>query len=1209
MNMRKSLRLPLALVVLLTMLLGSINPLAVPVAQAAGTWTLTGNMSGVRAGHTMTLLPNGKVLVAGGNVNGSPQYATAELYDPAAGTFSPTGSMASGRAGHTATLLPNGKVLVAGGYDVSNASLASAELYDPAVGTFSLTGSLNAARGLYTATLLPSGKVLVAGGTAAWLTATQMASAELYDPAAGTFSLTGSLNVARREHTATRITNGKVLVAGGSTGQPSGAGTPLASAELYDPAVGTFSPTGSLSVARWGHTSTLIANGKTLIAAGGDSVNFLTSAELYDPNAGTFSSTGSLTFGRNFHTATLLLTGKTLMASGGGPGQAGPAELYDPNSGTFSSTGSLTYGRYRHAATLLPNGCVMVTGGMAISGSGLQGNSAELYAETTCGTSTSNTGPDLAITKVGVVTGQTITYTITVTNIGTVPAANPVQVTDALPTTPAGMVFTSTSTNCTGGAFGPKVCTDPNAPTPLGPSQSFTSTLVLNVGNGGGAVTNCATVSQGSSPAIPADPNLTNNRACATNDVPAATGGGRPDLAITKTGRVDGQTVVYTITVTNIGAGSAAQPVQFSDPLPTSPAGMQFGSFSTNCSGGPAGPIVCTDPNAPTPLGPSQSFTSTIVLNVGAAGGFVVNCATVSQGSSVATPPDPNLANNQACDKNTVPPTSSTTTGSISGHKWNDLNMNGIMDPGEPGMSNILLCLAPTTQCVATNSNGDYAFPSVPSGNYSVFEAFYPDWVSTTPGSRPVTVIAGQALTGVNFGNGAVAPPPTEVTVGGSVGTWNGVPTVFYGTPVTITKDVIGHCGGVAPVQVRLVLGIPVTQGSLSQMMTHTSGSVWSATFPLLSPHHGIATLTFYVDCPPDTAGFPDNLTDADSSGLPDTMGPEDEIQHGGMIYIDPSGTVVNDATSAPIAGATVTLLKETPAGSGTYVMPAASDAIPSTNPQTTGASGAYGWMVVPGRWKVRSAAPGCTTVDSAAMDIPPAVTELTLRLTCQSGSGGGPVLIGPADKSVQSLGPLLQWTNPAGTTQYQIQVIPSRNDGPGINLIRNADSSGYQVMAPVLGAGNYVMLPGMSYTWRVRTTQATTAVEENDPSWGPWSSRNFMTAPPSSAGVRVVSPATGGRVESLTPVLTWDNTAREVFYYEVQVSKDPAFNTDPQTATASVYMNLIHGGQSTPQDSYAIPTAFPLEPATTYSWHVRPRVQGDGTPVAWSTTWTFRTP
>ena len=163
--------------------------------------------------HTATLLPNGKVLVAGGYDGNSVALASAELYDPASGTWTATGSLATARDGHTATLLPNGKVLVAGGLDSSQVAFASAELYDPASGTWTATGSLATARYIHTATLLPNGKVLVAGGLTA---AALLASAELYDPASGTWTATGSLATARYSHTATLLPNGKVLVAGGS---------------------------------------------------------------------------------------------------------------------------------------------------------------------------------------------------------------------------------------------------------------------------------------------------------------------------------------------------------------------------------------------------------------------------------------------------------------------------------------------------------------------------------------------------------------------------------------------------------------------------------------------------------------------------------------------------------------------------------------------------------------------------------------------------------------------------------------------------------------------------------------------------------------------------------------------------------------------------------------------------------------------------------
>jgi N-acetylneuraminic acid mutarotase len=347
-------------------------------------WVTTGSMVEARYSHTATLLPSGKVLVAGGTGSDGRALGSAELYDPATGSWSSTGSFFTKRGGHAATLLPSGKVLVAGGYGDFTGALSSAELYDPATGTWTPTSSLGTARAFYTATLLPSGKVLVAGGSSF---SESFNSAELYDPATGSWSTTGSLSTKRGFHTATLLPSGKVLVAGGSSGT-----LVSRSAELYDPATGGWSTTGSLGTKRAGHTATLLSSGKVLVVGGSNFPNYFNSAELYDPATGLWTATGSLITARSQHTATLLPSGKVLVAGGRNSDNFWPrsVELYDPATGSWSNTGSLTTERQFHAATLLPSGKVLVEGGAACCGAT---SSAEFYDPATGSwSSTSNLG-------------------------------------------------------------------------------------------------------------------------------------------------------------------------------------------------------------------------------------------------------------------------------------------------------------------------------------------------------------------------------------------------------------------------------------------------------------------------------------------------------------------------------------------------------------------------------------------------------------------------------------------------------------------------------------------------------------------------------------------------------------------------------------------------------------------------------------------------
>jgi hypothetical protein len=361
-----------------------------------------------RLNATVVGLPNGQILIAGGNgpgaVGSTVCLATAELYNPATISFTGTGSMTDAHCFHVgAALLQNGQVLITGGEDATGNQVATADLYDPASGTFSCgnLGGVNSAtnycnstmtdaRYLHTATTMNNGQVLIAGGNDGSNT---LATAELYDPASGTFGCTGlgglnsktgfcqnTMTDSRLYHTATLIKSGpaagQVLIAGGMDNS----GVILQTAELFQPSASMFicvngagaqaplcNP--SLNSARYLHTATYLdptyvhgPNAGSILIAGGENVagTVLNSAELYNPALGAFTVTGNMTDSRAFHIARLITTGphagNVLIAGGidNSGNTLSTAELYNPATGQFTATGTMMMARSTTGAAVIP---------------------------------------------------------------------------------------------------------------------------------------------------------------------------------------------------------------------------------------------------------------------------------------------------------------------------------------------------------------------------------------------------------------------------------------------------------------------------------------------------------------------------------------------------------------------------------------------------------------------------------------------------------------------------------------------------------------------------------------------------------------------------------------------------------------------------------------------------------------------------------------
>ncbi len=408
------------LVLLTGFLLGAFVALkGFVLAIPSGTWQATGNLSAARPGASAALLQNGSVLITGGDPGSGP-VASADLFN-SDGSVSPLAApMNNPRSNHISATLQDGRVLVAGGTVAGGGATNSAEIFDPVSGTWSsIAGGMVEARSGAAAALLQDGRVLIAGGESSGVAS---ATLEIFDPVAGTFSAAGVMSSPRTKHAMAVLADGRVIIIGGSNGT-----APVASTDILNPVAGSVAAGPSLATPRSGHSATTLLDGRILVVGGNNILTNpdgstttvdLSSAEIFDPAAGTFTTSASaLATARAGHLAFLLPHNNNVLIVGGTSNgiSISSAELFTPWQGTFSATGSLSTARSNAAGSpMQQDGLLLVAGGKDAATPPNALASTEVYGFATVKTDKADYAPGttVTITGSGWRPGETVTLSL-----------------------------------------------------------------------------------------------------------------------------------------------------------------------------------------------------------------------------------------------------------------------------------------------------------------------------------------------------------------------------------------------------------------------------------------------------------------------------------------------------------------------------------------------------------------------------------------------------------------------------------------------------------------------------------------------------------------------------------------------------------------------------------------------------------------------------